>query len=496
MVFLTLPCKLADPWVCAFPPIHFFAGYFSGWYHLVLWHVASMKTTMAARSQPGEQRAPCTRRHLDGRHVGLLVPTRSRSHDMRCIIVRSSEMDDDRAPGSCPSRSRVLRSSLSLCASSALLPALPALAAKTEGNDPSRLREAKMVMRLLALRGSVPQHYISDFRTALEGYGVAAISYKPTLTDLWRELEGTAKNKYKRTSVDAITVGDASLDDAIARGLIQPVDAPQRYRYWGALNARWRRLVSRGDHVYGVPYRWGCTIVVYRKDRLQRYKNMSLTDWDDLLDPRLSNKIAFMNSPRELVGIALKTLGLRYNSSVTEMKDCGVSTEDVRHRVSRLISQAKVVSNKDHVRAYAAGDVDVIVGSSDDLITLAQRSSNSAIIIPASGTALFADLWCVPVGAAGGPEDGTPSPLLPAWFELCLSPVRANATSGLSGGVSPLLLPGDGGHTAAFCRPIKEQHEQQRIESREIPSVDVLRRSEFLEALDANTLELYRACFS
>ena len=64
--------------------------------------------------------------------------------------------------------------------------------------------------------------------------------------------------------------------------------------------------------MYGVPYRWGCTIVVYRKDRLQRFKDLTLTDWDDLLDPRLANRVAFMDSPRELVGIALKTLGLRY----------------------------------------------------------------------------------------------------------------------------------------------------------------------------------------
>ena len=250
-----------------------------------------------------------------------------------------------------------------------------------------------MVIRLLALRGSVPQHYVSDFRTALEGYGIAAVSYKPSLSDLWRELEGTSKKKYARTTVDAITVGDASLDEAISRGLVQPIDAPQRHRYWNALNGRWRRLVSRGDHIYGVPYRWGCTVVVFRKDRLQRYRGggLRLADWDDLLDPRLSNRIAFMDSPREIIGIALKTLGLRYNASAAEARSCGVSADDLRRRVGRLVSQAKVISNKDHVRAYAAGDVDVIVGSSDDLITLAQRSSNSLLEAPSRPATLRAN---------------------------------------------------------------------------------------------------------
>jgi spermidine/putrescine-binding protein len=358
--------------------------------------------------------------------------------------------------------------------------------------DTSRPREAKMVMRALALRGSVPQHYVSDFRTALEGYGIAAVSYKPTLADVWLELEGSKKSKFKRTTVDAITVGDASLDEAIARGLIQPIASPERYRYYSALNARWRHLTRRGEHTYGIPYRWGCTVVVYRKDRLQRYRDLQLADWDDLLDPRLTGKVAFMDNPREIVGIALKTLGLRYNSSAADVRSCGLSTEDVRRRVSQLVSQAKVISNKDHVRAYAAGDVDALVGSSDDLIPLAQRSSNSVIMIPASGTALFADLWCVPIGASGGATDGTPSPLLPAWFELCLSPVRANGATGLSGGVSPLLMPNSTSSRGA-CRPIKTNEEPHLIGSRELPSIDVLQRSEFLEHLDADTLAMYQS---
>lgn len=238
-------------------------------------------------------------------------------HVDRCGAVHSTHGNNDRAAEyDITSRRDVLRrTSASLLASTLWAP--PAAVAgppEPSAAGPSRMREAKMVMRLLALRGSVPQHYVSDFRTALEGFGIAAIQYKPSLSDLWGELEGNKKNKYVRTTVDAITVGDASLDDAIARGLVQPVDAPQRHRYWRALNGRWRRLASRGEHVYGIPYRWGCTIIVFRKDRLQRYRDggLRLVDWDDLLDPRLEKKIAFMSSPREMVGIALKTFGLGY----------------------------------------------------------------------------------------------------------------------------------------------------------------------------------------
>lgn len=352
-----------------------------------------------------------------------------------------------------------------------------------------RVREAKMVARIMALRGSVPQLWAADFRTALEGYGIVSLSFKPTLKDIYKELH--------TTTVDAVTIGDAWLDKAIREGCIQPIDDPEQYRYWKSLNPRWKRLVRRqGGRVYGIPYRWGCTVVVYRKDRIRSAK-MLLSDWDDLLRPELTRKIALMDSARELVGIALKTLGMSYNSNSIDMENCGISEEDVIRRVSALVSQARVISNIDHVRAYAAGDVDVIVGSSDDLIPLAQKSSNSVIIIPTSGTALWADVWCVPTRAAGGAQDGEPSPLLPAWFELCLQPVRAHASAGLQRGASPLLLPSQSqrydGATKSACHPIRsDTDEQQRLDPREIPSVDVLNKSEFLLPLDDATISLYR----
>jgi spermidine/putrescine-binding protein len=289
------------------------------------------------------------------------------------------------------------------------------------------------------------------------------------------------------------------------------------------LSGRWKRLVTRNEQgdaaghgkVFGVPYRWGCTVIVYRKDRLRRRdkEGEGIRDWDDLLRPSLRRRIAFMDYPREFVGIALKTLGMSYNSSKTDLDACGIGYENVERRLRHLLSQAKVVSNKDHVRAYSAGDVDVIVGSSDDLIPLAQKSSNSVIVIPASGTALFADLWCIPKNAAGGyvfyliveiaicydnayhvcrAVNGEPSPLVPAWLELCLQPVRANAASGLQKGASPQLLPGKRA-AAKTCNPLPSSDtDAYIIDSRELPPQHILEKSEFLEPLDAESIAMYR----
>lgn len=49
----------------------------------------------------------------------------------------------------------------------------------------------QMVMRVTALRGSVPQQWVTDFQTALEGYGVAALTQKGQLAEIYAELQGT-----------------------------------------------------------------------------------------------------------------------------------------------------------------------------------------------------------------------------------------------------------------------------------------------------------------
>jgi spermidine/putrescine-binding protein len=64
--------------------------------------------------------------------------------------------------------------------------------------------------------------------------------------------------------------------------------------------------------------------------------------------------------------------------------------------------QVRVFSSTDHVRALGAGDVDAVVGWSDDLLPLVERTNNLEAAAPLSGTTLFADCWCIPTAAAGG----------------------------------------------------------------------------------------------
>ena len=46
-----------------------------------------------------------------------------------------------------------------------------------------------------------------------------------------------------------------------------------------------------------------------------------------------------------------------------------------------------------YLKAFGAGEVWVAVGWSSDVIPSAKRLSNVAVVVPKSGTSLWADLW-------------------------------------------------------------------------------------------------------
>lgn len=137
-----------------------------------------------------------------------------------------------------------------------------------------------MVMRVTASRGSVPQQWVADFQTALEGYGVVAMTQRAQLADIYAELAGNKATKGKPTTVDAVTLGDAWLQRAITAGLIQPIPNARQYRWWSRLSPRWQQLVCRSaatgapdprGEVWAAPYRWGAVLIAYRQDRLARW---------------------------------------------------------------------------------------------------------------------------------------------------------------------------------------------------------------------------------
>jgi spermidine/putrescine-binding protein len=68
----------------------------------------------------------------------------------------------------------------------------------------------------------------------------------------------------------------------------------------------------------------------FRKDLLVHYGGHHITDWGDLLQPKLKGRLAFVDSPRELLSAALKSLGLSINASAEQMQAVGITASKLK----------------------------------------------------------------------------------------------------------------------------------------------------------------------
>ena len=273
--------------------------------------------------------------------------------------------------------------------------------------------------------------------------------------------------KSKTAKADVVSLGDEFLSAAVANGLIVPFDVSVTTKAWYArLPARWRRLASRAPDgtlappppptsssssasnqrfgssvVYGVPYRWGATLIAFRSDKLPKATLDAIArsggiDWLDLWRPELRGRVAFGGGPRALLTASLRAEGL----SANDPRGVGASPEVLRRLCALRDDQLLTTDDTQYAQALANGDAWAVVGPSDDLLALARRSSLVAVAAPRSGTSLFADVWCVPATAAAKP--GGVSPLVDQWFDYTTQPARANLRSGLRGGVATVAFDG------------------------------------------------------
>ena len=275
--------------------------------------------------------------------------------------------------------------------------------------------------------------------------------------------------------------------------------------------------------------------LAFNRTQLRKIGVEQPRDWKDLLHPKLRGKVAFANSGRELLAIALRICGHRSGSATSQVPwacagesgdsvaACGARSgnataaqvakapggmDKLRGVLRGLKSQIMVAGKDDFLRAFTSRDAAVLVGWTSDVVRVAQGMSGEfqrrrpravrpwrgltavhapcadvEVIVPASGSSLWADLWCVPAWADGGDLLDGPSPVLPIFLEYALQPTRAHANRhwGLGRGASPLLLPAQAA----------QQVEPAKVLDPAVFDSSALASSEFLLPLDADSARLF-----
>lgn len=355
------------------------------------------------------------------------------------------------------------------------------------GNNQSKLN-------VQLLKGSIPGQVVNQFHKSLQ-QGVQ-LKFAPIeqIQDLFKQLQSWQQKpkasdeegwrRYipwqqdqKVAISDLVTLGDYWLKAAIEQKLIQPLEVEQ-VKQWSVLDQKWQQLVQRDDQgnlnpqgkVWGAPYRWGSTVIVYNRDKFQEL-DWRPKDWHDLWRGELQQRISLLNQPREVIGLVLKKLGKSYN---TENLD---QIPELQTELQKLNQQVKFYSSNNYLEPLIIGDTWLAVGWSSDIVPLLGRYPQLTVVIPQSGTAIWADLWVRPTGV--GKEA-----LAYQWIDFCWQPKIAKQISLLTKSNSPIS-------TNIVASDIQEP-----LQNLLLTNPEIFQKSEFLLPLSPIAMKQYESLFA
>ncbi|MBD2527011.1 extracellular solute-binding protein [Nostoc sp. FACHB-133] len=352
-------------------------------------------------------------------------------------------------------------------------------------------------LKVQLLKGSIPGQVVNQFHKGLQQQVQLKFAPVEQIEDLFQQLQNWQKKPkatdeqgwsrfipfrqgQKTADADLVTLGDYWLKAAIEQKLIQPLQELQgnQLKQWSALDEKWKKLVTRDDQgnldtqgkVWGAPYRWGTTVIVYNRDKF-RELGWTPKDWSDLWRDGMQQRISLLNQPREVIGLVLKKLGKSYN---TENLD---QVPNLEKELQTLNQQVKFYSSKNYLEPLIMGDTWLAVGWSSDVLQVLGRYPQLGAVIPQSGTAMWADLWVRPAGI----DKGT---LSDQWIDFCWQPSTAKQISVLTKSNSPIS-------TNIAASDIQEPLRSLLQSDRE-----VLDKSEFLLPLPPSAIKQYESLFA
>jgi len=353
--------------------------------------------------------------------------------------------------------------------------------------------EQQATLRVQLLKDSIPAQLLNEFSQKIKQKARLDLTVEPQLISLFNRLQIWQEKprskewwsdlplplvKQRVTPVaDLVSLGDYWLAAAIERKLIQPLD-PSQFSQWKNLSPRWQELVRRNEQgkpdpkgkIWGAPYRWGTTMIAYRRDKFQDLGLQPPKDWSDLWRKDLSDRISLLDQPREVIGLTLKKIHPK-NSFNTEQLD---KIPNLKSELKALNQQVKFYSDDAYLQPLILGDTWVAVGWSTDILPTIQHYSNIiAAVVPQSGTALWADVWVRPAKANSNFD------LEKNWIDFYWQWEIALLLSRFSRAASPVLT--------------GEKPNDSHIRSLILPAPNVFQNSEFILPISQKAISQYQA---
>ncbi len=191
---------------------------------------------------------------------------------------------------------------------------------------------------------------------------------------------------------DVVVPSDFVIPSMIQEGLLQPLNKgfiPNAVN----LDRRFSNPPFDRGNQYTVGYLWGTVGLMYRKDAFKAPPQ----SWSVLFEPKQQRgRFTFMDSPREMLGIALRYGGQSVNSTkVSVIWD----TIDTMIEAKNSANFAGFEDGVSAVDAVASGKLTCAVVYNQDALGLISKDPRFAFTIPKEGSTLFLDNLAIPAKA-------------------------------------------------------------------------------------------------
>lgn len=222
----------------------------------------------------------------------------------------------------------------------------------------------------------------SEF-TKLTGIKVNYTNYA-TNEELYAKLKGGG------ASYDIIIPSDYMISRMIKEGMLQKLnyDNIPNFKY---ITDTFVNPAYDPENEYSVPYTWGTVGIIYDTTLIDIPPEE--IDWDILWNDDYADRILMFDNPRDAFAIAELRLGYSLNTEdEKELNECAELLKEQKKVVQAYVMDEifdKMGAGEALVAPYYAGDA----------ITLMDEYEDLGFVIPKSGTNLFIDAMCIPVGA-------------------------------------------------------------------------------------------------
>ncbi len=222
----------------------------------------------------------------------------------------------------------------------------------------------------------------SEF-TKLTGIEVNYTNYA-TNEELYAKLKGGG------ATYDVIIPSDYMISKMIKEGMIQELDF-ENIPNFSYIMDNFRNMAYDPENAYSVPYTWGTVGIIYDETVIDMKPEE--IDWDLLWDETYMDQILMFDNPRDAFMIAESLLGYSINTEdEAELRACADKLKEQKRIVQGYVMDE--IFDK-----MGAGDALIAPYYAGDALTIMEENDALNFVVPASGTNLFIDAMCIPVGA-------------------------------------------------------------------------------------------------